>query len=72
MDKTQKPRLVATDSGASLNEAQIRQVCRLIEEANADTPRLLAFFGVERIEDIPATQFDRVVRSLEKGKRRAA
>ena len=47
-------------------------ICRLIEEVNADTPRLLAFFGVERIEDIPATQFDRVVRSLEKGKRRAA
>ena len=71
-EKTQKPRLVATGSGASLNEAQIRQVCRLIEEVNADTPRLLAFFGVERIEDIPASQFDRVVRSLEKGKRKAA
>lgn len=68
----QKPRLVATGSGTSLNEAQIRQVCRLIEEVNADTPRLLAFFGVERIEDIPASQFDRVVRSLEKGKRKAA
>ena len=50
----------------------MRQFCRLIEEVNAATPRLLAFFGVERIENIPASQFDRVVRSLETGKRKAA
>lgn len=68
----QKPRLVTSAASATLNEAQIRQVCRLIEEVNADTPRLLAFFAVERIEDIPASQYDRVVRSLEKGRRKAA
>ena len=44
----------------------------LIDEVRADEPRLLDYFGVTKIEDLPASQYDRVVRSLERGRRKAA
>ncbi len=56
--------------GSGLSEPQQEQIKKLIDETGADLSRLLDFFNVEGLADIRATQYDRVIRSLEH--RRAA
>jgi hypothetical protein len=56
--------------GTGLSVEQQDKIKKLIDETGADLERLLAYFQVERLADIKAAQFDRVIRSLEH--RRAA
>jgi hypothetical protein len=56
--------------GTGLSSEQQDKISKLIDETGADLDRLLAYFQVEKLADIRANQFDRVIRSLEH--RRAA
>ena len=49
---------------------QQEQIHRLVIETGTQLPRLLEHFGVGSLKDLPAAEFGRVVRTLEK--RRAA
>lgn len=53
-----------------VNTTQLAQIKRLMAEAGADESKVLAYFGVDQLSHIPAADYPRVVRSLEK--RRAA
>ncbi len=55
---------------ATITRAQQTQIHKLVLETGVDLDRLLAYFGVKALQDIAATDFQRVIRSLEK--RRAA
>lgn len=49
----------------TINAEQQAQITKLLTETGADIERLLNYFGVERLEQIKASEFPRVVRSLE-------
>ena len=55
---------------ATITRAQQTQIHKLVLEVGVDLDRVLAYFGVQALQDIAATDFQRVIRSLEK--RRAA
>lgn len=55
---------------ATITRAQQTQIHKLVLEVGVDLDRMLAYFGVQALQDIAATDFQRVIRSLEK--RRAA
>lgn len=55
---------------ATITRAQQTHIHKLVLEVGVDLDRLLAYFGVQTLQDIAATDFQRVIRSLEK--RRAA
>lgn len=57
-------------AGPTINGRQQAQIHRLVIEVGMDLNRLLEHFGVGSLQDLPAAEFTRVVRSLEK--RRAA
>lgn len=57
-------------SEARVTKAQQAQIHKLAVEVGVSLERVLAYFGVKELKDIAATDFLRVIRSLEK--RRAA
>jgi hypothetical protein len=57
-------------SGPTITAAQQLTLQKLVTEVGTDMNRVLEHFGVRYLRDIPAAEFSRVVRSLEK--RRAA
>lgn len=63
-------RPAAPPAGPTINGRQQAQIHRLVIEVGMDLNRLLEHFGVGSLQDLPAAEFTRVVRSLEK--RRAA
>ena len=66
-DKTDKTRVT---SALKINSTQVAQIKRLMIEAGADESKVLTYFSVDSLDDIPAADYPRVIRSLEK--RRAA
>lgn len=64
------PRRPASFGDHSITLMQQRTIARVASEVGVDLPQLLAFFGVSELGEIPAGEFQRVMRSLEK--RRAA
>jgi len=69
--KKPQPQLRADLTGA-LSPEQIAAVKVLLAETGTGLQRLLTFFRVGSLEKIPATEYDRVVQTLERAKRRAA
>jgi hypothetical protein len=57
---------------ATLSGEQLAKVKALLAETGTSLQRLLAFFRVEALEKIPAAEYDRVIQTLERAKRRAA
>ena len=55
-----RPTVVAT-----ITKAQMAQIHKLVIEVGVELDRMLNYFGVSELKDIPATDFLRVVRSLE-------
>jgi hypothetical protein len=55
---------------ATINAEQQAQIQALLTETGSEMDRLLTYFKVERLDQIKATEFNRVIRSLEH--RRAA
>lgn len=56
----------AAPAAATISRAQQAQIHKLVLELGVDLGRLLAYFGVNALQDIPATDYPRVIRSLEK------
>ena len=52
--------------GEFITQAQQVQIHKLAMEVGVSLKRVLAYFGVAALQDIPASEFTRVVRSLEK------
>ena len=52
--------------GEFITHAQQVQIHKLAMEVGVSLKRVLAYFGVAALQDIPASEFTRVVRSLEK------
>lgn len=50
---------------ATITKAQMAQIHKLVIEVGVELDRMLNYFGVSELKDIPATDFLRVVRSLE-------
>jgi hypothetical protein len=67
----QQPRSPAVAAG-TLSGEQIAKVKALLAETGTTLDRLLAFFRVESLERIPAAEYDRVIQTLERAKRRVA
>jgi hypothetical protein len=63
-------RVEAKRSGPTITAAQQVMLQKLVTEVGTDMNRVLEHFGVRYLRDLPAAEFSRVVRSLEK--RRAA
>jgi hypothetical protein len=63
---------VPAERAATLTPEQIAKVKALLAETGTSLQRLLAFFRVESLEKIPATDYPRVTQTLERAKRRAA
>lgn len=51
---------------ARITKSQQAQIHKLAIEVGMDLKRVLAYFGANALKDIPATEFERVVRSLER------
>lgn len=66
---TQQP---AQPTAVSITAAQVKQIEVLLTETDTALSRVLAFFRVDALAQIPATEFDRVIKTLERSKRRAA
>lgn len=64
------PRSEVRRSGPTISGPQQLAIQKLVIETGTDMGRLLAHFSVNSLKDLPAMEFSRVVRSLEK--RRAA
>ena len=64
------PRMPAASGDHSITLVQQRTIARVASEVGVDLPQLLAYFGVNDLGEIPAGEFQRVMRSLQK--RRAA
>ena len=56
----------------SITIEQVARIKKLLGETGQSLQRFLAFFRVESIEKIPATEYERVIKTLENAKRRAA
>lgn len=58
-------------SVATISEAQQVAIQTLIKEVGGDATKLLAYFGVEHLSQLPVSEYDRVVKSLQKGRKAA-
>lgn len=61
-----------TEASPTLSPEQIAKVKSLLAETGTSLQRLLAFFRVESLDRILASDFPRVLQTLESAKRRAA
>lgn len=57
---------------ACITKAQQAQIHKLAIEVRIELARVLSYFGVNALKDIPATDYERVIRSLEKRRNAAA
>lgn len=55
-----------------LSSTQLRNVKKLVLETRTDQQKLLGYFQVESLEEIPAQEYARVIRSLEKQRKEVA
>ena len=62
----------STTAAAPLSGEQIAKIKALLAETGTTLDRLLAFFRVDSLEKIPAAEYDRVIATLERAKRRTA
>jgi len=54
-----------TDNGP-ISKEQTVAILRLVEETGTDIEKFCAYFKVEAVPDLPASQFERAMKSLEK------
>lgn len=62
---------VAPIASSPATPPQLRYVRRLIDETGSDLPKLLAYFGVEALEELTSHAASRAITSLEKSRRAA-
>lgn len=56
----------------TITSNQQRYLFRLLEEAGWEVQRLLDYFGIDKVDDLPMSEFDRALKALQSTKRRAA
>jgi hypothetical protein len=64
-----QPKQAAT---ARINEAQLAKIRALLAESQTTLQRFLAFFRIDALPDLPASEFERAIQTLERAKQRAA
>jgi len=67
-----KAKVTPIASAKTITVGQQRYLQRLLEEAGWDEQRLLDYFGVTSVGDLPMSEFDRALAALKQAKRRAA
>lgn len=55
----------AAGEGGAITDEQRDRILTLAEEVGADLPKFCAYFKIEAVADLPASLFDRAVKSLE-------
>lgn len=55
----------AAGIGEAITDEQLERLNKLIDEVGADVAKFLAYFKIEYLADLPASQFNRAVASLE-------
>ena len=65
-DGSPEPRVDVNRNGPTITGQQQVAIQKLVIEVGTDMNRLLQHFGVKQLRDLPAAEFMRVVRSLEK------
>ena len=63
---------VRAEPAGTLNPEQLARIKALLAESGTSLQRLLAFFRVKALSDIAASDYARVIQTLEAAKRRAA
>ena len=67
-----KAKVTPISSVKTITVGQQRYLQRLLEEAGWDEQRLLDYFGIATVGDLPMSEFDRALAALKQAKRRAA
>ena len=67
-----KAKVTPISSVKTITVGQQRYLERLLQEAGWTEPRLLDYFGIGAIAELPMAEFDRALASLKQAKRRAA
>ena len=67
-----KAKVTPIASVKTITVGQQRYLQRLLEEAGWDEQRLLDYFGVTSVGELPMSEFDRALAALKQAKRRAA
>ena len=67
-----KAKVTPISSVKTITVGQQRYLQRLLEEAGWDEQRLLDYFSIASVEELPMSEFDRALAALKKAKRRAA
>ena len=67
-----KAKVTPISSVKTITVGQQRYLQRLLQEAGWDEQRLLDYFGITSVEELPMSEFDRALTALKQAKRRAA
>ena len=67
-----KAKVTPIASAKTITVGQQRYLQRLLQEAGWDEQRLLDYFGIATVGDLPMSEFDRALAALKQAKRRAA
>lgn len=67
-----KAKVTPITSVKTITVGQQRYLQRLLQEAGWEEPRLLDYFGIAAVGDLPMSEFDRALAALKQAKRRAA
>lgn len=62
----------AAAAAECINAEQLNRLKTLMTESGTTLQRFLAFFRIDSLADLPTSEFDRAVQTLERAKRRAA
>lgn len=57
-------------AGSKISESQAANIDHVIDEVGVDRVRFLAYFGVQSLEDIPASRFGEAMRLLEEKRKK--
>jgi hypothetical protein len=66
----QQPKQVA--AAGKINDEQLAKIRALLADSQTTLQRFLAFFRIDGLPDLPTSEFNRAVQTLERAKRRAA
>lgn len=67
-----KPKVTALPTTRTITVGQQRYLQKLLQEVGWNEQRLLDYFGIEAIAELPMSEFDRALAALKQAKRRAA
>ena len=67
-----KAKVTPIASVKTITVGQQRYLQRLLQEAGWDEQRLLDYFGLATVDELPMSEFDRALAALKQAKRRAA